>query len=131
MNLVLVSFHELCTSRHILGMYSLFETAQQPLYMETCLPIGVAMYSLLLVSLCFLLVFVFCSRSLKYGGVSASWIFMEKVHCSGICSSYPNLLGKLFLIFRDFFCLRNSPFANSSTAEKKRQQYLLKHPSQK
>lgn len=52
MDLVLVSVHELCTSRHILGMYSLFEIAQQPLYMETFLPIGVALFSLHLVSLC-------------------------------------------------------------------------------
>lgn len=52
MDLVLVSVHELCTSRHILGMYSLFEIAQQPLYMEAFLPIGIALYILHLFSLC-------------------------------------------------------------------------------
>ena len=50
-----------------------------------------------------MLVFVFCSGSLKCSGVSTSWNFMEKkVNCFGICSSYLNL-EKPFLIFRDRF----------------------------
>jgi len=44
MDLVLVSVHELCTSRHILGMYSLFGIAQQLLYMEAFLPIGLVCF---------------------------------------------------------------------------------------
>lgn len=78
-------------------------------------------------------VFVFCSGSLKYCGVSPSWNFVEKnVNCSGVCSSYLNLLEKPFFIFRgELFCLRSGPFANSSAVEKEPQQYLLKHLSKK
>lgn len=49
----------------------------------------------------FLYIFVLCSGSLKYYGVSISWNVIEKhVNCTGICSSYLNLEENLCLIFR-------------------------------
>lgn len=52
----------------------------------------------------FVHVVVFCSGSLKYCDVSASWNFIEiNVNCSGICSGYLYLPEKPFLIFRDGF----------------------------
>lgn len=81
----------------------------------------------------FVYIFVLCSGSLKYYGVSTSWNVIEThVNCTGICSSYLNLQEKPFLIFRDgFFRLRNSPSVNSSAVGKEPWQDLLKHPSPK
>lgn len=61
-------------------------------------------------------IFVLCSGSLKYYGVSTSWNVIEKhVNCTGICSSYLNLQENSFFdLQRQVFCLRISPTVNSS-----------------
>lgn len=60
----------------------------------------------------FVYIFVLCSGSPKYYGVSTSWNVTEKhVNCTGICNKYLNLQENPFLIFRDgVFLLEEQSF---------------------